>query len=176
MEVLTTNCSGGFCQPQLWLWVPETISRELGPSKGSAKPQLQDPAAQLWPVRLHWCDSMKCWWLMCPWQNRTHCPTHTLHPQQKGTHTHTAVALLCPQQKGGHTHTPLWPWSCAVAQALAPRRFHLCTVSLTANSEQQQNKLPPPSKTPSRAFLRGINGSAEGNNRTSPGATGPHCQ
>lgn len=98
---------------------------------------------------------------------------------ERETHPHMPVVLLCPQQNGGHTHScgPAAPsWSCAVAQALAPCTFQLCMASLTANPEDQQNKLSPPSETPSRAFLRCIIGSAEGNNRTSPGATGPHCQ
>lgn len=96
---------------------------------------------------------------------------------ERETHAHMPVVLLCPQQNGGHTHTTvallLHP---GAAQALAPCTFQLCMASLTANPEDQQNKLSPPSETSSRAFLRCIIGSAGGNNRTSPGATGPHCQ
>lgn len=62
-------------------------------------------------------------------------PTHPAPPAEWGTHTHTCGPAAPP-------------WSCAVAQALAPCMFQLCTASLTANSEDLQNKLPPPSKHP----------------------------
>lgn len=47
--------------------------------------------------------------------------THPAPPAEWGTHTHTCGPAAPP-------------WSCAVAQALAPCMFQLCPASVTANA------------------------------------------
>lgn len=79
------------------------------------------------------------------------------------------------QSQPGRTRAPTpQPQPRAVWGARAPAAlsFQHDTDSLAAVSEGWQDKQPSPCKTPSRAFPRGMNGSAEINGRTAPGLSG----